>query len=153
MRSLSARLSAGVVYACALFAVCVVAISAAGILGVQAANRSGSDVAHDELATAEITAAFGHDVDVAEDSGQLLWLNTAANRAVYATTLYNDQVPAVEAALAALRRIHADDGPAELARIIQVGDQWAAMRAQRGLSAAECPHPIADCSRGRRRER
>jgi diguanylate cyclase (GGDEF)-like protein len=143
MRTLSARLSAGVVLACALFAACVLAIGVLGIVGVRTANSAGNQIAHDELSTANITAQFGHDVDLAYATAQQMWLSDASARAPYAARLYDSQMPAVEADIAALVRIHEGDGAAELSGIDQATSQWATMRALLNPSMAATPGPDA----------
>jgi diguanylate cyclase (GGDEF)-like protein len=129
VRSLSARLGIGVVYACVFFAIAAGGIGAVGIVAVGSATSTGNDITSDELATATITAQFGQQLDVVYSTAQALALSPSpTDRADLATTLYDEQIPAAETALSALQRIHADDGPAELAGVTTLTDQWATLR-------------------------
>jgi len=130
MRSLSSRVTLGVAYAWALFAVAAVVIGVVGIVGVRSAISAGNQISSDELATSSATAAALHDIDSAYATGQAMMLSTSpSGRAQLATQLDNQQIPDVEARLATLRQLHAGDEPEELADITQLGDQWTALRA------------------------
>ena len=59
MRSLSARLGIGVIWACVFFAVVAAAIGTLGVLAVGSATSTGNSITRDELATATVTAQFG----------------------------------------------------------------------------------------------
>ena len=129
MRSLTARLNAGVVYACVFFAVVAGAIGIAGIIGVASATNAGNSVTRDELASATITAQFSQELDLVYSTGQAIVTTTdAARRAQLATTLYQQRVPATDTALAALQRTHASDDQAERDDIDELGAQWTTLR-------------------------
>jgi diguanylate cyclase (GGDEF)-like protein len=131
MGSLSARLTAGVFYVCVFFAAIAAVIGALGIAGVHSATVTGKQIAHDELATATITAQVGRDIDAVYASGQEMALTRdRARRAQLVTTLDDDQIPTTEAGLAGLQRIHETDGPAEKADIDHLVGQWVALRNQ-----------------------
>ncbi len=142
MRSLSARLGIGVIWACVFFAVVAAAIGTLGVLAVGSATSTGNSITRDELATATVTAQFGEKLGVVYSAGQALALTASTDaRTELATTLYNQQIPDAEAALGALQRIHADDAPAELAAITTVSDQWSTLRNL--LSPASIATPAA----------
>ncbi|MEP7091242.1 MAG: hypothetical protein ABI776_14175, partial [Nocardioidaceae bacterium] len=104
-------------------------IGGLGIAGVVSATDASAGLAADEVATATITAQLAHEVDAAYADGQAVVLAPgASSRAGLESRLYNQRLPAVEARLVSLRRIHADDGAAELAEITRLEDEWAAMR-------------------------
>jgi diguanylate cyclase (GGDEF)-like protein len=129
MRSLSARLGIGVVYACAFFAIVAGAIGAVGIVAVTSATHTGNSITQDELATATATAQFGQQIDAVYASGQALALTSdLGQRARIANALYSQQLPATDSALSALQRIHADDAQVERAGISELGTQWSAFR-------------------------
>ena len=145
MRSVTARLSAGVVYACVFFAVAAGGIGVVGIVAVGSATSSGIAVTSDELATASDTARFSQQLDVVYSAGLTLSLTAESpRRERLATELYDRQVPAADSALATLQRAHADDGPAELAGIRQLGRQWTALRnlLTPATAAAPTPDPV-----------
>jgi diguanylate cyclase (GGDEF)-like protein len=126
---LSSRVTAVVAYCCLFCALAVAVIGAMGVLGVRSAAQSEERLTTDELSTATITARLGHQIDVAYAEGQ----RAAADRDRTARTqraaeLHNVQVPAIEATMAALRRIHDSDEPAELADIARLGREWAGLR-------------------------
>src|SRR5262249_1125083 len=123
MRSLSLRVSAGLLIACAVLAAAAATIGGVGILGVRDANRVGDRVARDELAPPTVTARLAHDIDTAYASGQVLLLGQVAARDALVERLDDEQIPAVEADLAEVRQIHAGDDAAELAGIGQLIDE------------------------------
>ncbi|MEP7179141.1 MAG: GGDEF domain-containing protein [Pseudonocardiales bacterium] len=149
MRSLSRRFSAGVFYSCLLFALAVAAVGAVGVLGVRSATSAAKSLTNDELTTSTVTGHLAHDLDRAYSSGQAMLLTTdPARRAAYAASLYNDAIPSVEAGLAALQQVHADDGPAELSDVTQLVRQWTALRqiltTRTSSTAAAADQPLAD---------
>ena len=135
MRSLSARVAAVIAAACLCFAVAAAVIGAIGLSGISSATSAGNSISHDELATAAATADLDQVLSAAYFSGQLIALSPdQARRVQVAATLGNVEIPAVEQDLAQLQRLHADDGPVELAGITQLADQWAQLRS--ALNAA-----------------
>jgi diguanylate cyclase (GGDEF)-like protein len=129
MRSLTARLNAGVVYACVFFAVAAGAIGIAGIIGVGSATNAGNSVTSDELASATITAQFSQQLDLVYSTGQALATSIdPGRRAQLAAALYQQRVPAADTALAALQRIHASDTATERADVAALTEQWTTLR-------------------------
>jgi len=129
MRSLSGRINVGVLVVCLFFGVTAAAIGAAGIIGVRSATAIGATIAGDELTTATLTARLGRRLDSAYSTSQALMLSAdPARRAELASTLYQRLIPAVDAGLADVARLHADDSAAELADLTRLENQWAAAR-------------------------
>jgi diguanylate cyclase (GGDEF)-like protein len=129
VRSLSARVTLGLSFACVIFALVATALGVVGIVGVRSAIGSGNDISRDELATASSTAALSQQLDATYASGQqLLSATDPTQRAQLTAALYNQQIPAVESKLGDLQRQHAGDGPEELAGINQLGSQWVSLR-------------------------
>ena len=129
MRSISSRVNTGVVLVCLLFGVAAAAIGVAGIVAVRTSAALGSTIAGDELATATVTTRLGREVDRAYTIAQaMLFSADPGRRAVLAGALYDPVVPAVDAALADLTRIHSDDSADELADLSLLSDQWRTAR-------------------------
>ncbi len=130
MRSIASRVNAGIVLVCVFFAVVAVALGAAGMVGVRSATSIGATIAGDELTTATLTTRLGRQMDRAYSTAQAMLLSAdPARRAVLAASLYDPVIPAVDAALADLLRIHSDDPADELADLALLADQWQTARA------------------------
>ena len=128
-RTLSSRVAGTVVYACIVFALAVVGIGAVGIVAVRSATATAVGLSADELATSTETAALGQAVSAAYSTGQALAFRPEPKlRAQRIAALYDTQLPAVEADLTMLSRLHGADDPAELADRAELVDQWAAVR-------------------------
>jgi diguanylate cyclase (GGDEF)-like protein len=107
----------------------VVAVAATGILGTLSAERQGSAIAGDQLTTSVVTGQLAQDMDAAYRTGEAA-LRSAdpATRSRLLGTLYTSLVPAVDAHLVSLERLHAGDPPAEHADIVLFTRQWTAIR-------------------------
>ena len=131
MRSLLFRVTVGIWCACLGFTGVAALIGFVGMVGVRSATDTGRSIASDELTSAVVTARFGTDAQAALATGQRLALSTgAAVRTQLSDALATQQIPGVDADLAALERIHAADGPAEWAEIVLLAKQWLAVRNQ-----------------------
>ena len=127
MRTLAKAAASSVI---ALFGtLVVVAVAATGILGTRAAERQGSAIAGDQLTTSVVTGELAQDMDAAYRTGEAA-LRSAdpAMRSRLLGTLYTSLVPAVDAHLLSLERLHAGDPPAEHADIVLFIRQWTAIR-------------------------
>jgi diguanylate cyclase (GGDEF)-like protein len=129
MRPFAHRATAGLTYACAFFAVAVVAVSLAGIVGVRSVARTGNRIASDDLVTATATSQVSRDID------QVYWTATAfllsadpLTRAPLASSLYDHAIPAVDAALVSLQRLHDGHGNAERDDLVLLAHQWTQVR-------------------------
>ncbi len=124
------RVRVAVAAGCLFCALVGAIIGGLGIAGVNSATNAAADLATDEVATATLTARLTHEVDAAyADTQSLVVARSPATRARLGSRLYDRELPAVEAYLSSLRRIHLDDGEAELADVSLLDDQWAALRA------------------------
>ena len=130
MRGIAGRVNTGIVLVCLFFGVVAVAIGAAGMVAVRSATSIGATIAGDELTTAAVTSRLGRQVDRAYSTAQAMMLSAdPARRAALAASLYDPVIPAVDAALADLTRIHSDDPADELADFALLADQWRTARA------------------------
>jgi diguanylate cyclase (GGDEF)-like protein len=127
MKVLFTRSSAVVASLCLLAIVGVAALCGVAIVGLHTASQHAEAISTDEVVTTTVTAQFALDVDRAYADGQAIALGTP-DPAV-AADLFDEQVPAVEARLAELLRIHEDDDADELRDIQLLADQWAELRA------------------------
>jgi diguanylate cyclase (GGDEF)-like protein len=129
MRRSAHNPAAGLVYVCVFFAVAIVAVSVVGIIGVRSVARTGNNIASDELATATATAQLGREMDSAYSDGTALLVSSdLPARAPLAVTLYEQTIPAVDAGLANLQRLHAGDGIAERDDLVLLASQWTLIR-------------------------
>ena len=129
MRTLARAAAGSLALLCAALALVAVAVAAIGIAGTRSAASQGNVIADDELITAVVTGQLARDIDAAYAAGRAAVLTTdEAERARLLGTLYTSLVPAVDARLFALERLHAADPPAERADIALVVRQWTAVR-------------------------
>lgn len=127
MKDLFTRSSAVVAGLCLLATVGVATLCGVAIIGLHTSSDHAQTISTDEVETTTVTAQFALDVDRAYADGQALALGSADP--TVAADLFDEQVPAVEARLADVLRIHEDDEPAELRDIELLADQWGALRA------------------------
>ena len=105
------------------------AVAAIGILGIRSAARQGNAIAGDELTTAVVTGQLARDMDVAYAAGEAVLRSVdPATRSRLLGTLYTSLVPAVDAHLLSLERLHTGDPPAERADVALFIRQWTAVR-------------------------
>ena len=129
MRSLSGRVNVGVLIVCLFFGVTAAAIGVVGIIGVRSATANGAEIASDELTTATVTAELSRRLGDAYSTSQALMLSAdPAARAQLASTLYDRVIPAVDAGLADLTRLHVADSADELADLTRLANQWTTAR-------------------------
>ena len=129
MRTLARAAAGSLALLCAALALVAVAVAAIGIAGTRSAASQGNVIADDELITAVVTGQLARDIDAAYAAGQAAVLTTdEAERTRLLGTLYTSLLPAVDARLFALERLHAADPPAERADIALFVRQWTAVR-------------------------
>lgn len=129
MRTLARAAASSLVLLCVALALVAVAVAAIGIAGTRSAASQGNAIAGDELTTAIVTGELARDIDAAYAAGQAAVLTTdQAERARLLATLYTSLLPAVDARLFSLERLHAADPPAEHADIALFIRQWTAVR-------------------------
>jgi hypothetical protein len=107
----------------------VVCVAAIGIVGTRSATRLGSETASDELTTSTATGQLARTMDTAYATGEAAFLAPGpAGRSRLLGFLYSSRLPAADAQLYSVERLHAGDSPAERAGIGQLVRQWAAVR-------------------------
>lgn len=129
MQSLSRRAITGLVAVCLFFVLLVTGVGIVAIGGLRATSNTSAAISHDELTTTDATALLAQRVDSVYEAGEGFSSNTssAARRALGAG-LFDQLIPSVDSAVAAVNRLHAEDPPAELADIRLLERQWTAMR-------------------------
>ena len=129
MRTLARAAASSLASLCVALAFVAVAVAAIGIAGTRSAASQGNAIAEDELTTAVVTGRLARDIDAAYAAGRAAVLATdQAERARLLGTLYTSLLPAVDARLFALERLHAADPPAEHADMALFIRQWTAVR-------------------------
>jgi hypothetical protein len=107
----------------------VICVAAIGIAGTRSATRLGNEIASDELTTSTATGQLARIMDRAYATGEAAFLAPGpAERSRLLGFLYSSLLPAADARLYSLERLHADDPPAERAGLERLVRQWAAVR-------------------------
>jgi diguanylate cyclase (GGDEF)-like protein len=128
MRSISQRAEAGLIYLCVFFAIVTAALGAVGILGVRSTTAVSDSIVSDELATETSTAITARAMDAIYSTGEQILLSSDPAARARLGILYSQTIPAADADLADLVRLHAGDDEAELVGIGLLESQWAAIR-------------------------
>jgi len=129
MRTLARAAISSLASLCVALALVAAAVAAIGIAGTRSAASQGNAIADDELTTSVVTGQLARDIDAAYAAGQATVRATnSAERARLLATLYTSLLPAVDAQLFALERLHAADPPAEHADVVLFIRQWTAVR-------------------------
>jgi diguanylate cyclase (GGDEF)-like protein len=128
MRSISQRAEAGLIYLCVFFAVVTAALGVVSIIGVRSTTAVSDSIVSDELTTETSTAVTARAMDAIYSTGEQILLSSDPAARSRLSVLYSQSIPAADANLAALVRLHADDDPAELVGISQLEGQWASIR-------------------------
>jgi diguanylate cyclase (GGDEF)-like protein len=114
---------------CIGLAFVVVCVAVIGIEGTRSATSLGTETASDELTTSTATGQLARAMDGAFATGETAFLTPGlAERSRLLGFLYSSRLPAADAQLHSVERLHADDPPAELAGIERLARQWAAVR-------------------------
>ena len=129
MRTLAKAAASSLIALCVGLAFVVVCVAAIGILGTRSSAKLGNDIASDELTTSTVTGQLARDMDAAYAAGEAAFLASGAGeRSRRFGALYTSLLPAADARLTALVRLHANDPPAEYAGIERLVRQWVAVR-------------------------
>ena len=129
MRTLAKAAASSLIALCVGLAFVVVCVAAIGILGTRSSAKLGNDIASDELTTSTVTGQAARDMDAAYAEGETAFLASGAGqRSRRFGALYTSLLPAADARLTALVRLHANDPPAEYAGIERLVRQWVAVR-------------------------
>jgi diguanylate cyclase (GGDEF)-like protein len=114
---------------CIGLAFVVVCVAVIGIEGTRSATSLGNETASDELSTSTATGQLARAMDSAYATGETAFLTPGlAERSRLLGFLYSSRLPAADAQLYSVERLHAGDPPAELAGIGRLARQWAAVR-------------------------
>lgn len=114
---------------CIELALVVVIVAAIGILGTRPSTTLGRETQTDEVASATATGELVRDTDTAYATGEEAFLTSEpAQRARLLGWLYTSLLPATDAQLSALQRLHAGDAPDERADIVLLVQQWIVVR-------------------------
>jgi diguanylate cyclase (GGDEF)-like protein len=114
---------------CIGLAFVVVCVAVIGIEGTRSATSLGNETASDELTTSTATGQLARAMDGAYATGETAFLTPGlAERSRLLGFLYSSRLPAADARLYSVERLHADDPPAERAGIERLARQWAAVR-------------------------
>jgi diguanylate cyclase (GGDEF)-like protein len=133
---------------CVGLSIVVVAVAAIGILGARWSTVLGKQIASNELATSTATGELARNMDTAYVTGEEAFL--AANPAVRSHLLgwlYTNLLPATDAEVTNLVRLHATDPPATRADIQRFVRQWLAVRNELSPTSV-ATHPAAALAAG-----
>jgi diguanylate cyclase (GGDEF)-like protein len=107
----------------------VIAVGVIGIIGTSASTRLGNATSSDELTTAVVTSKLARDMDADYSTGEAALLTSdPVQRSRLLGSLYTSLLPATEALLNSLERLHADDPAAERAGLERFVGQWVVVR-------------------------
>jgi diguanylate cyclase (GGDEF)-like protein len=129
VRTLARAAASSLIILCIGLALVVVCVAAIGIVGTRSATRLGDQTASDELTTSTATGQLARTMDSAYAAGEAAFLAPGrADRSRLLGFLYSSRLPATDAQLYSLERLHAADPPAERAGIERLVRQWIAVR-------------------------
>jgi diguanylate cyclase (GGDEF)-like protein len=128
--------------------VALVTVGLAGLRGLSKLNDHVTKLYGDHIVTLERTDRLAADTDeAAKVALQIVVSNQPADIARFEEDLSNRIVPSVNSHLAALRALHAQDGPAERRQIERLAGLWAsflALRTGKQLDSATSGGPAHD---------
>jgi diguanylate cyclase (GGDEF)-like protein len=148
VRNLARVATGSLVALCVGLSIVVVAVAAIGILGARWSTVLGKQIASNELTTSTATGELARNMDTAYASGEEAFLT--ANPAVRAHLLgwlYTTLLPATDAQVTNLVRLHATDPPAERADVQRFVRQWLAVRNELSPTSV-ATHPTAALASG-----
>jgi len=129
VRTLAKAAASSLIALCVGLAFVVVCVAAIGILGTLSSAKLGNNIASDELTTSTVTGQLARNMDAAYATGEAAFLASGAGeRSRLFGALYTSLLPAADTRLTALKRLHANDPPAEYAGIERLVRQWVAVR-------------------------
>jgi len=129
VRTLAKAAASSLIALCVGLAFVVVCVAAIGILGTLSSTKLGNNIASDELTTSTVTGQLARNMDAAYATGEAAFLASGAGeRSRRFGALYTSLLPAADTRLTALKRLHANDPPAEYAGIERLVRQWVAVR-------------------------
>jgi diguanylate cyclase (GGDEF)-like protein len=143
VKTLARAATSALVTLCLGLVFVAIAVAAIGIAGTQVSTRLGNDTTTDELTTSTATGELARDMDTAYTTGEEAFLAAGqAQRSQLFGSLYTSILPATDAQLSYLQRLHANDPRSEYADFDLFVRQWTTVRDL--LSPAGIPsHPDA----------
>jgi diguanylate cyclase (GGDEF)-like protein len=126
MNGLLSRSSAVIAGLCAAAVLAVVILCGVAIDGLRGSAAQAEHLNQDEVATISLVARFSLEVNRAYATAVSLALG--GPDAGLAAELYDEQIPAVEALLADVRRIHEGGGEENRQRVVLVVTEWEGLR-------------------------
>jgi diguanylate cyclase (GGDEF)-like protein len=148
VRNLARVATSSLVALCVGLLIVIVAVAAIGILGAHWSTLLGKQIASDELATSTATGELARNMDTAYVTGEEAFLTAnPAVRAHLLDGLYTTLLPAIDAQVTDLVRLHATDPPAGRADIRRLVRQWLAVRGVLSPTSVST-HPAAALAAG-----
>jgi diguanylate cyclase (GGDEF)-like protein len=142
VRTLARAATSALGILCIALALIIVLVAGIGIAGTRAALKEGNATANDELSTSTTTGQVARDMDTAYATGEEAFLASgSAQQARLLGSLYASIVPATDAQLFYLERLHAGDPPAEYAKFELFVRQWITVRDLLSPTAVTAPDP------------
>src|SRR5580692_9304578 len=143
MRTLARAAASSLITLCVGLAVVVVCVAVIGVVGTRSATTLGNEAASDELTSSTATGQLARTMDNAYAIGEAAFLAPGpADRSRLLGSLYSSRLPATDAQLNVVERLHAGDPPGEQAGVERLVRQWAGVREL--LSPTSVPaHPDA----------
>jgi diguanylate cyclase (GGDEF)-like protein len=129
VRTLARAATSALGFLCIALALVIVLVAGIGIAGTRAALKEGNSIATDELSTSTTTGQLARDMDTAYATGEEAFLvSGSAQQARLLGSLYTSIIPATDAQLFYLERLHAGDAAAEHAKFELFVREWTAVR-------------------------
>ena len=126
MDGLLSRSSSVIAGLCATGVLAVMTLCGLAIDGLHHSAQQAAAITDDEVATISLTTRFSLNVDRAYSSGLALALG--GPDAALTDELYDEQIPAVEALLTDVRRIHQGRSSQDRQRVVRVVTTWEELR-------------------------
>jgi diguanylate cyclase (GGDEF)-like protein len=109
--------------------VVIVALAAIGIIGTRSSTKLGDSIASDELTTSTATGHLARDMDTAYATGEEAFLaSEPARQSQLLGLLYTRVLPAADAQLIYVERLHAGDPRREYGKLNEFIGQWIIVR-------------------------
>ena len=148
MRNLARVATSSLVALCVGLSLVVVALTAIGIMGAHWSTILGRQIASNELATSTATGELARNLDTDYVTGEEAFLATNSGMRSHALgSLYTTLLPATEADMTNLVRLHGTDPPTMRADIQRLVRQWDAVRYELSPTTVGA-HPAATLAAG-----
>ena len=148
MRNLARVATSSLIALCVGLSLVVVAVAAIGILGARWSTVLGKQIGSNELSTSTATGELARNMDTAYVTGEEAFLTAnPAVRSHLLSYLYTNLLPATDAEVANLVRLHANGSAAVRADIQRFVRQWVAVRDELSPTSV-ATHPTATLAAG-----